>query len=225
MICRQNNCLFVHIPKTAGQSIEKFFLDLPGNAPAGRKALLLRRRAHGERGPERLAHLTASEYVDFGFVDRDAFDGFFKFSFVRNPWDRLVSEYRFRYARKFTFKDFVFRHMPPVGMTNAYRHVMPQHEFIFDSNGQLLVDYLGRFENLDSDFGAILTKLGLGAGSLPHINSTSRLSGLRSRLRACLRPDKSPRLRAYSDYFDDETREFVGQLYARDIELLGYTFA
>ena len=201
------NCIFVHIPKTAGQSIENFFLRLHGLSWETRGSLLLRFNPDPARGPERLAHLTAREYVDCGYVTAERFEAAFKFAFVRNPWDKVVSDYHyFGYAKRLSFKEFVAKRMTTRNRyKNATRHVMQQRDFIYDEAGNLLVDFVGRFESLQQDFDQICARLGIAETALPHSN---RSSGKRS----------------YSDYYDEFLLKQVGQIYAKDIETFGYQF-
>jgi site-specific recombinase len=77
MICKEYNSLFVHIPRTAGQSVEHFFLRLLGLCWQDRYRLLLRINQDPKRGPRRLAHLTASEYVSLGYLTASEFDSYY----------------------------------------------------------------------------------------------------------------------------------------------------
>lgn len=70
MICHPYRCVFVHVPKTAGMSIEHVFLGLQGLTWEKRSALLLRHNDDPAKGPPRLSHLKASEYVSREFVAR-----------------------------------------------------------------------------------------------------------------------------------------------------------
>jgi Sulfotransferase family len=206
MFCHQLKCIYVHIPKTAGQSIETAFLKVLGLTWETRAPLLLRPNDNPDLGPPRLAHLTASEYVSCGYITPAQFNSYFKFGFVRNPWDRIVSEYHYRYyGRGLRFKQFLFNNWPKLVWSDAYRHIIPQCEYLYDKHGNLLVDYIGRYENLQADFDEICRRLCINEQPLPHINKSSR-DGL------------------YTDYYDDESREYVFRLYQKDIETFKYEF-
>src|SRR5437764_11835271 len=99
MISHKYRTIFVHIPKTGGQSVENVFLTLHGLTWETREPLLLRPNSDRNLGPSQLAHLRAKEYVACGHIDQENFDSYFKFAFVRNPWERIVSGYHY-YGRR-----------------------------------------------------------------------------------------------------------------------------
>lgn len=227
MICREFQCLFVHVPKTAGQSVEQFFMDRLGlDWDADREKVLLGDNDDPTRGTEKLAHLSASEYLDCGFIERDEFDRLFKFSFVRNPFERIVSEYRYRnYFQHRSFRDFVLNKLPDPGWDDKYRHVMPQYDMLHDADGRLLVEFVGRFENLQADFDAVCRGLGIEDSALPHRNPSNKKSrNLKRRLRNALFRNGENDKRHYTEFYDDETLEAVKRLYRKDIDTFGYTF-
>jgi hypothetical protein len=227
MICRDFNCLFVHIPKSAGQSIEQFFVDRLGlDWDRDREQLLLQANDDRSRGTEKLAHLSAAEYVGDGYLEQEEFDRLFKFSFVRNPWARIVSEYRYRnYFHHRSFSDFVLNKLPQPGWDDKYRHVMPQHDMLHDRDGRLLVDFVGRFESLQADFDTVCERLGIDNPELPHRNpSNKRSRNLKRRFRNVLFRNGEQHTSRYTDFYDDETRAAVNHLYQRDIETFGYRF-
>ena len=224
------NCLFVHIPKTAGQSIEHVFLGLSGLTWKTRGALLLRANNDPKSGPPQLAHLKASEYVTYGYMTPEQFDACFKFSFVRNPWDRIVSEYRFRrYPGKFDFKTYLFKHLPKPG-SKHYIHIIPQHEFLFGTEGKCLVDFVGRFENLQGDFNTICRELSIQESPLPHVNKSLPQKHKKRRVKGYIRRliysrrERAHTFGHYTGYYDDESREFVRRIYENDIEIFKYEF-
>lgn len=227
MICREFQCLFVHIPKAAGQSVEEFFMHRLGlDWNRDREAVLLGDNSDPARGTEKLAHLAAAEYVSGGWLSTAEFASLFKFSFVRNPWDRIVSEYRYRnYFHHRSFRHFVLRGLPQAGWGDRYRHVMPQYDMLHDSSGQLLVDFVGRYETLQADFDRVCARLGLADSQLPHRNRSDKASRNAKRwLRNLVFANGESGKRRYTEFYDRETRAVVDQLYARDIETFSYRF-
>lgn len=232
MLCHEYKCIFVHVPKTAGQSIELFFLGLLGLSWESRAPLLLRPNDDPKLGPPRLAHLKAAEYVTCGHLKQEQFDTYFKFSFVRNPWDRIVSEYKYRgYARSFDFKTYLFKYLPEPGWTDTYCHFIPQYDFLFDAEGKLLVDFVGKFESLEHDFDNVCCKLGISETALPHMNKSldrnqqkrgaKYLRNLRHLIPLRARTDV---FKHYTEYYDDESKNFVMHLYKKDIDTFNYEF-
>ncbi|MGD8346409.1 MAG: sulfotransferase family 2 domain-containing protein [Lysobacterales bacterium] len=227
MICRPCQCLFVHVPKTAGQSVEQFFMDRLGlDWESDRDQVLLGDNANPGCGTEKLAHLSASEYVDCGFLERDEFEQLFTFSFVRNPYERIVSEYRYRnYFHHRSFGDFVLNKLPPPGWDDKYRHVMPQYEMLHDSEGHLLVDFVGRFERLQEDFDEVCRRLGIEPSQLPHRNPSNKKSrNLKRLVRNTLFRNGENDKRHYTEFYDQRTRDAVTRLYEKDIEAFAYDF-
>ncbi len=232
MICAEYRCLFVHVPKTAGMSIEHVFLRLMGLTWETRAPLLLRGNDDPRLGPPRLAHLTAGEYVTLGHLTPEQFESYFKFSFVRNPWDRIVSEYKYRgYPVKIDFKTYLFKHLPPPGWTDTYCHIVPQYDFLYDEAGKLLVDFVGRYENLQADFDRVCARIGIPSTPLPRVNRSLeeiRPGTLRERRRQLRRAiwsrERQYTFGHYTEYYDDESREFVGRLFRKDVEAFNYAF-
>ena len=227
MICRAYNCLFVHIPKAAGQSIEQYFMDrLNLDWEKDRDQLLLGDNPNRTCGTEKLAHLSAEEYVRCSHLEPAEFESLFKFSFVRNPFERIVSEYRYRnYFRHRSFRDFVLNKLPRKGWDDQYRHVMPQYDMLHDASGRLLVDFVGRFERLDADFALVCRQLGFDDARLRHRNPSDKWTrNLKRRARNLLYQNGESEKSGYRAFYDDATREAVNTLYRKDIEAFGYRF-
>ena len=234
MLCHKYKCLFVHIPKTAGQSIEHIFLSLLGLDWITRAPLLLLPNNNPKNGPPSLAHLKASEYVMCSHITQEQFDSYFKFSFVRNPWDRIVSEYKYRgYPQKFDFKTYLFKKLPKDGWSDQYRHIIPQHDFLFDDEGNLLVNFIGKFENLQKDFDKVCRKLGIHGALLPFMNKSLKDMNISKNLKYPMKiltnlmrqlKQKKNTFKHYTEYYDDESKEFVSDLYRKDIETFKYKF-
>jgi len=163
------------------------------------------------------------------------FASYFKWGFVRNPWGRLVAGYEFVSARakvkdKYPFsklirdmwkKKDIFK-----GRTNykaaaiwnneafelygRKRFVLTPQYFFLEIDGQLAMDFVGRFENLDSDFKYVCQKLGQPY-KLEHKNRSA------DQYIGDIKLD-------YQEYYTKELRDMAGDIYARDIELFGYKF-
>ncbi|MFZ0488401.1 MAG: sulfotransferase family 2 domain-containing protein [Arenicellales bacterium] len=165
-------------------------------------------------------------------LPKDIWDSYFKFAFVRNPWDWVISFYFFMWPNVYrpykqkirtwpyyllqigkrnwgTFDErcfwLIWEHMKKFrrGIDSDNRY---QHRFLSDSNGRLLVDYVGRYERLQDDFELICDRIGAPGRRLPMRNK-SKYRGKR-----------------YVDYYTPETIALVRQHYARDIREFGYTF-
>jgi hypothetical protein len=217
----------VHIPKVAGQSIEQFFLDHLGlDAERGREALYLQNNDDPALGTEKLSHLSAREYLDCGHVSAETFSSYFKFSFVRNPWSRILSEYRYRnYFRHHSFRDFVLNKLPQPGWDDKYRHIMPQFDMLHGNDGKPLMDFVGRFENLQADFDVVCEQLGISDSALPHRNQSDKRSrNFKRRFRNFLYRNGENDFQRLQEFYDPVTRDAVAEYYRRDIETFGYDF-
>ena len=167
----------------------------------------------------------------------EAYQAYFKFAFVRNPWARIVSSYLnklWRYREdtqrqiikrysglrfRMPFEEFVrFLMENPNGRDEgANRHWMSQHIFVTDKNGELLVDFIGKMENLKEDFATACRRIGLPEIRLPWLNSREGWKVDKQVL-----DQKDPFY--YRHYFTAETRELVRKRYRTDIEMFGYDF-
>ena len=188
----EHRCIFIHITKTAGTSVAKgLFNYLP-------------------------YHYTAIDYRVI--YSRKTFYQYFKFAFVRNPWDRTYSAYRYlqsggwndddkkwrdqHIASYHDFNDFVMHWLTPENI-QKHVHFLPQHHFICDSKDRLLVDYLAYFETINEDFDKIAEKLGIDA-HISHHNASPADS--------------------YLTIYNEEARRRVADIYQKDIQLFGYDF-
>ena len=182
MISIKHKIIFIHIPKCAGQSIENIFLRDLGLNWQQRYPLLLRPRNAKEKGPERLAHLYAEEYFKFGYIPKEKYDKFFKFSIIRNPVDRILSEINYQRIPKKNSKNIygiesVEEYISKVIKLNKFsdlqRHISPQVKFLHDSEtNKLLVDRVILFDELNHEVPKILQKKLKVFLEVPKINSS-----------------------------------------------------
>jgi hypothetical protein len=226
------------VPKTGGTSIEHAFLDDLGLKHEDRGQLLLGPNPDKGCGPRRLNHFTAAEFVKCGRVSREDFDSHYKFGFVRDPWDRVVSTYKYlRLGGE--FKRFACDILPNSLMKSDYYgyFVRPQHDYLYDLQGNCLVDFVGRFERLDEDFETVARRVKLNT-TLPHENQhvpsgIPLASRIRQTALAALAMSPAYIWAAWGDkevhpspkdYFDCESAGVVGELYRLDASAFGYAF-
>ncbi|HEY7657673.1 MAG TPA: sulfotransferase family 2 domain-containing protein [Burkholderiales bacterium] len=206
VISWHHRCIFVHIPKTGGTSIEN--LIWPGPRTTGDLWMGFVDKYRNQYQTGGLQHLLATQIrMEVG---SKVFADFYKFSFVRNPWDKAVSQFSSMASRD-DLRGFIGMKKGDSFKTYAdlitrKKHVQwePQVNFLRDSNGDLLVDYVGRYETFSESVHHVLKALGIKIDAIPHENASRR----------------GP----YPDYYDDESREMIASLYAADIEAFGYSF-
>lgn len=179
-----NRFIFIHINKTGGSSVESA-LGLP------------------------FTHLTAREWI--ADIGENRWRRRFSFAFVRNPWDRVASQYYFRVMRNhlgtnpIPFNDWVRRaygeHDPR--FYDRPKMFMPQSDWITDERGEVLVDFVGAFERFEDDFRFVRERIGRRA-ELPHVKQSKR--------------------RDFREIYVPETRAIVAEGFAGDIDRFGYSF-
>ena len=157
MISFQKQFLFVHIPKTAGNSIQSILRDYSEDEIVALRGEQDGIERFGLRNPKYKIrkHSTLAEYR--AALEEERFHGLYKFTCVRNPWDRMVSYY-FRPTRhtgawdRKEFRKLVLRTLSVADYLRLYRGEA-------DSFGN--VDYIMRFENLAEDFRVVCATLGI----------------------------------------------------------------
>jgi hypothetical protein len=207
LISDSHEFVFLRMRKAANTSMKAILDPLALQRPTGKLAHL-KSRALLE-WDYRKYHFNAHDDIQTvrKRMPADTFNRYFKFAFVRNPWDRLVSEYEFllrepthgrhtQVKKLGGFKQFIQMQIP---RRNAY-----QINMLCDRQGALLMDFVGKVENLHSDWGTVCERIGIEHQVLPHINVTQH--------------------RHFQDYYDDESRKWVAQHWNREIELFDYSF-
>jgi hypothetical protein len=207
MISHKHKCIFIHIPRCGGSSIEDIIW--PKRRTVAELWMGFTSRYHNKYQTGGLQHLFG-KHIEIE-VGHKLFAEYFKFSFIRNPWDRAVSQFHFMKKRP-DLREFIGLSLSDsfkkyLDLIHEKTHVQweQQHKFILDAQGKPIVDFLGRFENYKQDVKFVLRKLGLNRKTIPHSNPTDH--------------------RPYYEYYDNEAVEMVHSLYERDIALFGYTFS
>lgn len=138
-------------------------------------------------------HGTAKDYIDI--IGEDVWEQIFTFGFVRNPWDRLVSSYHLR-KHEISFEQYV--------KSGEWKFLgINMAEYVLNDDNKLLVDFVGRFENLENDIDYVFKKIGYEA-KINHLNNSSR--------------------NCYAEYYNEETKKIVENHFSRDIEAFEYCF-
>ncbi|MDA7433690.1 sulfotransferase family protein [Synechococcus sp. AH-601-P18] len=213
MISHQHETIFIHIPKCAGTSVERVFLEDINVTWQNRGPLLLRINENHDVGPPRLAHLTYDEYTKFHYISRKLFRKYFKFSICRNPYSRTYSLYKYTTDQTESFDFFACSLKEKLSKSEHFWFFRPQTDFIFNKNGDLAIDFLGRLETIDKDFAYIRKKSYLKALKLPQRNI--------SEPKKCNNTENSD----IKEIKQSLSKQAIGQiieLYQRDFELLGY---
>ncbi len=156
--------VFVHVPKTGGQSISAVLP--PGHVAAPRGL------------PRR--HPTA---LDWRVFAREQYADAFSFAIVRNPWERLHSFYHYG-RRKLVALDGWFDSFEtfvgwvvggsPSPSPEWNRAQMTQSVYLLDGSGELIVDFVGRFESIERDWREVCRRIGVDERVLPRRNASGR---------------------------------------------------
>lgn len=210
-ISHKYKTIFFHVPKAAGTSIcqwleikedkDNYYVDnyVKGEACA-------------------LQHLTFNQLKNR--LDPHIFNEYHKLVIIRNPWDRLVSTYKWRVYnrlhREFTFPDFVtfvyslYKKYTLEDLSNYPEftkfycaHFYPQYLYLSTDPDDMKNTSIVRFENINTDIIPVKTKLNITT-NLPHTNIMSKSK--------------------YRDHYSIGTKFMVEEMYDKDIKLFGYTF-
>ncbi len=210
IISREKKFIFFACGKTGTTSLEKLLepyhdakeLDLQ----IGYALYQMRYRHHRPFNPKHaLPSLVKS------FMEDEEWDSYFKFVFVRNPWDWLVACfcYNFKFLSQFLGK-FELDHAEAIWhLMKLHNQSMTaenyfQHSFVYEE-GKQIVDYVGRFETLQQDFDEICRRIGIPQQPVPHENKSSHVD--------------------YRKLYTPQTIDWVRDRYREDIGLFGYDFS
>ena len=211
MISDKYKCIYVHITKCAGTSIDRILLGKEF------RSWDRTRKIHKQ-------HASASQIKKY-YTNEEQWNNYFKFTIVRNPFDRNVSAYNAvckkqyclkpsNFRDKLLFKEFVYRRGIFKDLLNPYLithknsqalHFKTYNYYLFENN-KLLVDYVGKFENLAKEWDTICEKLKINL-TLSHLN-------------------KSPKTKNkhYREYYNNETKDIISKIFKKDLETFRYEF-
>lgn len=206
IVSHAHRFIFAAIPKTGTHSVRRALREHLGPDDIEQVGLFVDKRfPWPELAQLRHGHLGLAQVRPF--LGEAAFASYFKFAFVRNPFDRFVSYCAFATRETGAFEQdprgtmhYILFELRPL------QHILfqPQHSFLVDERGELLTDYVGRVEQMQASYDAICERIGIPSQPLEQVNSSRRGS--------------------YRDYYDPALIEGVSQLYRRDLDLFGYAF-
>ena len=197
MISDSHKFIFIHIPKTAGTSLCNIFLK--------EKAYI-----HTKKGRYYQSHESVN---DLEITNSEEMDKYFTFSFVRNPFRRLVSYYNFKINTKYFPPKISFKEMcrkiykkerKGIRDRNFLLHTRSCCEYLINKNGEINIDFIGKVENLQKDFDFICDKINLQKQIIPKQNKSKVVD--------------------YTDFYDNETIKITSDIYQSDLEKFSYKF-
>ena len=196
VVCHEKKCIFIHIPKTGGTSIEQFIKDYDKN-----NLLFI-----GVRNNRSLQHLTGFQLMK---LIPNIYKKYYKFSIVRNPYDKLLSEYYWNpsnigYKSGKSKKDFLKKVSEIIKNKKYYDdiyndHLIPQYYFIFYKN-KLIVNELFKYEDLEWVSNYLKKKLKIFR-NFPYLNKND----------------------IEKEGWTEEEKEIIYDLYKDDFLYFGYT--
>jgi hypothetical protein len=220
LISNSKKFIFIHIPKNAGQSITNALFKFCVGKNARFFSDIISTRNY-IRINSKLMQLFNFSFYDHSFKDHESasnvkevlgssYSSYFSFAFVRNPWDWILSHYTYtlknvrHYRHSFVknnlknFDEYV-EYECLKGMPEQYN----QNKFIYDSSGNQLVNFVGKFENIQNDFQIICDQLDIDT-NIKHFNQSNKFN--------------------YREHFSERSKDLVKDYYSKDIELFDYKF-
>mgnify|MGYP001058701989 CR=1 FL=1 len=213
MISHKHKCIFIHIPKTAGTSINSFFH--PGVVFHYKNPDYERLFGWCPKRKLHMQHATSKQLLETELITESQWKTYYKFAFVRNPWDRAYSDYLFikDFAKvNGSFKEYItkkgeFNKIFTDNTNENYLgdHLQSQSSFL-DLNGKNEINFIGRFENFSKDILKVLSYLEINKNFDVFQNKSKN------------------RIREYSNFYTNSNKKLIESIYNDDINLFNYTF-
>jgi len=203
MINHEYKCIFVEVPKTGSTSIRSI-IGSPEKPHLNIKEIK-------EKFFDEFDLDTTNTFMHFFKRKKVEFkwNQYFKFGFVRNPWDRVVSLYLrkegIQMSKEINFPEFVHWIQNSSDTSIHPSKHKNQLDWFLDDNQELEVDFIGKFENINKDWQFISNKLGI-TNILPHENKNMIEK------------------KHYTEYYTNELRDIIADKFRVDIEYFDYKF-
>ncbi len=192
MISYSKKFIFIHINKTAGTSIEKALCEY------GQKRTVSKEN-NDFKMSKQSQHFNYKEYREFLGAD---YDDYFKFTVIRNPFDRVASYYYGGNAisNELNFSDWIVDRYQNKNFQDFERMYSDYKHWIGDEKMDLIL----RFENLSSDFEILKEKLNLDC-ELGFHNVTKHK-------------------KHYSKYYNEKTKEIIQNFFSDELKKFNYKY-
>lgn len=206
IISFRHKFIFIAVPKTGTHAVRQALREQMAPEDWEQVGLFVQKAFPvPELAAIRHGHLTLKQVRPY--LQRQDFDRFYKFGFVRNPFDRFVSFCSFMTRKVGAFDrdpQGVMRYFLFENPQHERIHYQPQHIFFEDDQGRIIADQVGRVEDMQSSYDEACRRIGIASRALDKVNASRRGD--------------------YRQYYAPDTRDAVAKLYARDLELFGYDF-
>lgn len=156
----------------------------------------------GKRKKRYYSHMPARHLMEL--VPQDVWEGYYKFCFERNPWERVISLYYWRYRKAQSLPsitEFLDSGTPLVLREKGFH--------VYTVDDQPVVDTICRYEHLADELRRVCDHVGVPADNMEI-----------PRAKGSFRKDRRP----YREILSPEETERIGRMFHREIELMGYTF-
>ncbi|MDT0686864.1 sulfotransferase family 2 domain-containing protein [Autumnicola psychrophila] len=214
MISHKHKCIFIHISKCAGSSVETAFgIDIMDNTEKNNVNLFGWNQEHKLF----LQHATPQQLLNYNFIDRNTWDSYYKFIIVRNPWDRAFSDYTWLCREQkiqdsffnFLHKQEKFKKVLNEKNKSFFRgdHLNSQISYFFLNGEEIKFDKVIRFENLENELPVLAKRMGLNPSVFNRkVNALKR------------------KINHYSRFYSEKRKKLIEKKYPLDIEFLDYYF-
>lgn len=206
IVSHRHRFIFAAVPKTGTHSVRQALREHLGDEDIEQVGLFVNKRfPYEDLARIRHGHLSLAQVRPY--LGDDVFASYFKFAFVRNPFDRFVSYCAFMTRANGAFKvrpHVVMEHILFREPPDAHILFQPQYTVLVDDCGRLLADEVGRVESMQQCYDRICERIGIRSCTLEQVNSS-------------LHGD-------YRQYYTPHLARAVATRYARDLELFGYEF-
>lgn len=208
IVSHKHRFIFAAVPKTGTHSVRQALREHLGDQDIEQVGLFVDKRfPYEDLAAIRHGHLGLAQVRPY--VGEEAFTSYFKFGFVRNPFDRFVSYCAFMTRANGLFQRTpraVMEHLLFVAPPESHILFQPQSSVLADADGTLLADMVGRVEDMQHSYDQACARIGIPARALGQVNGSPRGD------------------RDYRRYYDKLLIDAVAARYARDLELFDYEF-